>query len=58
MSWGDAAADAAFEEIAGLLATAFERYAKVQRFGPDPAGATVNRDLLSTSDQRVHVNGS
>jgi hypothetical protein len=45
MSWGDAAADAAFEEIAGLLAAAFERYAKVQRLGPDPAGAAVNREL-------------
>ena len=45
MSLGDAAADAAFEEIAGLLATAFERYAKVQRLGPDPAEAAVNREL-------------
>ena len=45
MSWGDAAADAAFEEIAGLLAAAFERYAKVQRLGPDPAEAAVNREL-------------
>jgi len=37
MSLGDAAADAAFEEIAGLLAAAYQRYAKVQRLGPDPA---------------------
>jgi hypothetical protein len=45
MPFGDAAADAAFEEIAGLLAAAYQRYAKVRRVGSAVAETPVNREL-------------
>jgi hypothetical protein len=56
MSFDDAAADAAFQEIAGLLAAAYQRYAKIQRIRPDPTEGPVNRELAIRPGQSVHVN--
>jgi hypothetical protein len=53
---GDDAVTQAFAEIAGLLATAYRRYAKVQRV---PLGSTdsVNKELALSPVVSVHGHG-
>ena len=56
MSLQGFAADAAFNEVAQLLATAYQRYTKVQRVQADRAEIPVNKELAIDRDQSVHVN--
>ena len=50
--------DQTFDEIAGLLAGAFQRYRKIQRVPVDRGPAdSVNRELAMSGGQSVHGGG-
>ena len=48
----------AFREVTALLATAYERYQRVQRVRAEPIQSPVNKELANGCETRPHVNGS
>ena len=44
----------ALDEIAGLLAVAYQRYRKIERLAVDSATDSVNRELAIPTEQSVH----
>jgi len=54
----DRVTNEAFQEIAALLAAAYNRFSRVQRVPVESVPEPVNKDLDIRSDQSLHVNGS
>jgi hypothetical protein len=49
--------DQTFDEIAGLLADAYQRYRKIQRVPVDQLPDSVNRELAMLGGPSVHGGG-
>ena len=47
----------ALQEVAGLLAAAYQRYQKIQRMPVNQPADSVNRELANPGGQSVHGGG-
>lgn len=56
MSCQDPVAEEAFRGVAGLLAVAYTRFAKVRRMPVESVQARVNKELDNRCDRSPHVN--